>query len=91
MSDLPADSDVFDVVEEDLRLGFDGVFSPAGEAFARVDATMPSAEGPTAVVWQYNALHDGDFLGLTPTNQELLIEGVTIATPGPDGWQLALQ
>jgi hypothetical protein len=82
------DPEVFDIVERDLDAGLEGVFSPV-DGFVRLDTTLPADDGPTAIVWRYHAVHDGDFLGLAPTGQELLIEGVTIATPGPDGWQLA--
>ncbi len=80
--------EVYDIVQRDLEDGFSGIFSPLEEGFSRLDATAPAQGGPTAVVWQYRAVHDGDFLGLTPTGLPLLIEGVTMATYGKDGWQL---
>ena len=89
MSDNSRDPEVYDIVEQDLYEGFLGAFSPTDEAYERLVGTVPDAEGPTAVVWRYRAVHDGDFMGLAPTGRELLIEGVTVATPGPDGWQLA--
>ena len=81
------EADVFDVIQVDLDKGFEGVFS-AESGFVHVDSTEPSPDGTTAVAWQYHAVHDGEFLGLAPTRQSLVIEGVTLASQGPDGWQL---
>ena len=89
MSAGPMDPEVFDVVERDLHEGFDGVFTAVDDGFVRMDSTVPTRDGPTAVVWQFNAVHDGDFLGLAPTGRTILIDGVTVATLGPGGWQLA--
>jgi hypothetical protein len=83
---MPED-DVFDIIQADLDKGFSGVFS-ADPGYMHVDSTVPTPDGITAVMWQYHAVHDGDFLGLTPTGQSLVIDGVTIASQGQDGWQL---
>jgi len=82
--------DVFDVVQKDLEAGFKGVFDAGPDAFVRVNGTEPAPAGTTAVAWQYQTTHAGEFLGLAATGQPVLIEGVTLATYPDDvtGWQL---
>ena len=69
------------LVERDVTEGLSELFAPregfrVAERFAHVE---PMSNGThTSVVWEYSAVHTGDFQGIRPTGQEIVVSGVTI-------------
>lgn len=83
------ESEAIALARRDIEEGLGESFEPAGDGWRVIDAFVRDGEMTngrcTAVPWEYSCRHSGYFLGLQPTGDTFVIDGVTIVVRDVDG------